>query len=90
MTSYADDNEASPSLEAANCAAVATFVGSWEAQRNDVLRLAVPRGCELRNCRHFRGLLGSPAEWRCTQIQPRPRGSLGGCEERVLHHVHLK
>ena len=38
---------------AAICAAAATFVGSWEAQRRGVLRgsqlcLAVPRGRELR------------------------------------------
>ena len=31
-------NEASPSVGAANCETVATFVGSWEAQRNDFTR----------------------------------------------------
>ena len=32
-------------------------------------------GCDLRICRHFRGLLGSPAEWCLTQITTsRPRG----------------
>ena len=31
-------NEASPSLGAANCETVATFVGSWGAQRNGVIR----------------------------------------------------
>ena len=34
-------------------------------------------GCELRCCRHFRGLLGGPAEWSWEQIPPRHRGSLG-------------
>eukprot|EP00959_Pyramimonas_sp_CCMP1952_P231001 4828983-Pyramimonas_sp.AAC.1 len=27
------------------------------------LDLAIPGGCDLRNCRHFRGLLGGPAQW---------------------------
>ena len=30
--------EAAPSLGAANCETVATFMGSWEAQRNGVIR----------------------------------------------------
>ena len=99
---HADPVETSRFLGvAANCAAVATFAGSWEAQRRGVLwgslrDLAVPwglrsaklsqlswapgrpsgvvsyaddhetspslGGCDLRNCRHFRGLLGGPAE----------------------------
>ena len=47
MPSYADLNETSTSLGAANCETVAKFVGSWEAQRSRVVRksersLAVP------------------------------------------------
>ena len=34
MTPYADQNESSPSLGAANSGTVATFVGSSEAQRS--------------------------------------------------------
>ena len=34
MTSYEDLNEAIPSLGATICETVATFVGSWEVQRN--------------------------------------------------------
>ena len=46
--------------EAASCATVATFGCSWEVQRSGVIRksergVAVPGGCELRNCRHVRG-----------------------------------
>ena len=89
MTSYAHQNETSPSLGAAICETVATFVGFWEGQRNDVLRrplrdLAVLRGgCDLRKCRHFRGLLGGPAEWCPTQtttIARRPLGGAAICE----------
>ena len=36
--SYADQKEAFPSLGAANNETVATFVGSWEAQRNRALK----------------------------------------------------
>ena len=36
--SYADHKEASPSLGAANKETVATFVGSWEAQRSGLIR----------------------------------------------------
>ena len=36
--SYADQKEASPSLGAANSETVATFVGSWEAQRSGLIR----------------------------------------------------
>ena len=38
MVSYADQNEASPSGEAANCEFVASFVGSWEVQWSDAIR----------------------------------------------------
>ena len=70
---------------------VANFVNSWEVQRDVVRRgpkqdLALPGGCQLRNCRHSRGLLGGPAEWRSTRIQRGPRGSLGGCELRNCRH----
>ena len=47
-------NEASPSLGAANCETFATFVSSCEAQRPEG-GLAVPGGRELRNCRTFVG-----------------------------------
>ena len=77
MTSYADQNEASPSLGAANSENVATFVCFWLAQRRDVLRgseggLGVP-GCELSSCHHVCGLLGGPAEWCHTQFRMTPR-----------------
>ena len=38
MTSYADQNEASPPLGAANCKTVATFGGSWADQRSGLKR----------------------------------------------------
>ena len=40
------------------------------------------RGCDLRNCRNFRGLRGGPAEWCPTQIRMRPRRPRGAaiCE----------
>ena len=64
MVSYADQNEASPSLRAA----------SWEAERDgDMCKheggLHVPWGCELRNCHHIRRLLGGPKEWCHTQTK---------------------
>ena len=67
MVSSENQNEASPSLGAASYETVATFVGPWEVQQRGVLRgpeEASPSlgGCDLRNCRHFRGLLGGPAE----------------------------
>ena len=70
--------EASLSLGAANCETAATFVGPWVVQRSGVIRrsecgVAAPEGCELRNCRWFRWLLGSPAECCHTQIRMRPR-----------------
>ena len=34
MVSYADQNEASPSLGAANCKTAASFFGSWEPERS--------------------------------------------------------
>ena len=39
-------------------------------------------GCDLRNCRHFRGLLGGPAEWCLTQMTMGPRRPWGAaiCE----------
>ena len=37
------------------------------------MNAAVPGGCELRNRRHFRGLLGGPAEWCHTLTRVRPR-----------------
>ena len=82
MESYANQNEASPSLGAAKCETVATFGGSWEDQRSGVIckperDLPVPGGCELRNCRWFRWLLGGPAEWCHTQIRMRPRRPRG-------------
>ena len=82
MVSYAVQNEASPSLRAANGESATTFAGSWEAQRGGVIRrpernLPVPGGCELRNCRHFRVVLGGPAQWCHTQIRMRPRRPWG-------------
>ena len=72
---------------AAICETVATFVGSWEGQQSGGPRgpeEAPPSlgGCDLRNCRHFRGLLGGPAEWGLTQTQIRPRHPWGAaiCE----------
>ena len=38
MVSYAVQNEASPSLRAANGENATTFAGSWEAQRGGVIR----------------------------------------------------
>ena len=49
--------------------------------------IAAPWGCEQRNCPHFRGLLGEPAEWCPTHTQTRPRGSLGGCDLRNCCHL---
>ena len=82
MVSYAVQNEASPSLRAANGESATTFAGSWEAQRGGVIRrpernLPVPGGCELRNCRHFWVVLGGPAQWCHTQIRMRPRRPWG-------------
>ena len=79
---YADRNEASPSLRPANCETDATFGGSWEAQRGGVRRkpeggLAVPGGRELRNCRHFGGLLGGPADCCHTQTTMKLRRPWG-------------
>ena len=79
---WRDQNEASPPLGAANCETVAAFGGSWEDQQNGVVfrperDLPVPGGCELRNCRWFRWLLGGPAEWCHTQIRMRPRRPWG-------------
>ena len=78
VTPYADQNESSPSLGAANCETVATFVGPWGssgvASYADQNKASPsPRGCELRNCRHVRGLLGGPAQSRHTQIRMKPR-----------------
>ena len=58
VTPYADQNEASPPLGAANCETVGVFGGSWEGQRKWDPRgseEAWPslRGCDLRNCRHL-------------------------------------
>ena len=68
-TSYADHNYSSSSPGgAAICAIVATFVSSWESQRSGGPRrsLGTSRrpggGCDLRNRRHFRELLGGPAQ----------------------------
>ena len=82
MVSHAVQNEASPSLRAANGENATTFAGSWEAQRGGVIRrpernLPVPGGCELRNCRHFWVVLGGPAQWCHTQIRMRPRRPWG-------------
>ena len=82
MVSYAVQNEAAPSLRVANGEIAATFAGSWETQRGGVIRrpeknLPVPEGCELRNCRHFRVILGGPAQWCHTQIRMRPRRPWG-------------
>ena len=76
-TSYGDPRRPRRPWGAAICETVATFVGSWEVQRRDVLRgseEAAPSlgGCDLRNCRHFRGLLGGLQGWRYTQIRMRP------------------
>ena len=38
VTPYAGQNEASPPLGAAKCGTVATFVGSSEAQRSNLIR----------------------------------------------------
>ena len=82
MVSHADQSEASPSLRVANCEITATIAGSWEAQRSGVIRrpersLPVPAGCELRNCHHFRVVLGGPAQWCHTQTRMRPRRPCG-------------
>eukprot|EP00959_Pyramimonas_sp_CCMP1952_P345286 7230988-Pyramimonas_sp.AAC.1 len=39
-------------------------------------------GCEMRNCCHFRGLLGDPAGWGLAQIRAGPRRRWGAvtCE----------
>ena len=80
MVPYADQNEASPSLGAANCETDVTVGGSWEAQRGGVRRksggLTVPGGHKLRNCRHFRGLLGGPADC-CHTHTMKPRRPWG-------------
>ena len=49
-------------------------------------------GCDLRNCRHFRGLLRGPAEVRLTQITTVARRPLGGCDLRNCRHFrgHLR
>ena len=69
MGVYADRAETSrlPAGGAANCATVGTIVSTWEVQREYVQRrsrqdLASPCGgsCQMRNCRHFRELLGPP------------------------------
>ena len=39
-------------------------------------------GCELRNCRHFRGLVGGPAEWGDSQTPSRPRRASSGTSWR--------
>ena len=83
---YPDLNETSPSLGAANC----EIVPSWApgrscglvpyADQNDTSEST--GSCERRNCRNFRGLLGSPAEWCPTGIRMRPRRPQGSanCE----------
>ena len=78
VVSYADQEEASPSLGAASCETVPTFGWSWEAPRSGATRrlecgLAVPGGRELRNRRHVHGPLGDPAEWCRMHIRMRPR-----------------
>ena len=85
-------NEASPSLGAANYETVAMFVGPWGVQRSGVIRgsefsLAASGGCELRSCRQIRWLLGGPTEWGHTQIRMRPRLPGSGCELRKCRHV---
>ena len=81
--SYANQNEASPSLSVANCETAATFAGSWEVQRGGVIcrparNLPVPGGKELRNRRHFRVVMGGPVQWCRTRKPecglPVPRG----------------
>ena len=62
---------------AAKCETVATFVDCWRVQPSDVMRrsercLTALGGCELRNCRHVRGLLGGPAGWCHKQTRKRP------------------
>ena len=87
VTSYGDPRRPSRPLRAAICETVASFVGSWEVQQSDVLEgseEASPSlgGCDLRNCRHFRGLLGGPAEGRLTGTRIEASPSLGAaiCE----------
>ena len=82
IVSYAVQNEAPPSLRAANGENATTFAGSWEARRGGVIRrpernLPVPVGRELRNCRHFRVVLGGPAQWCHTQVRMKPRRPWG-------------
>ena len=79
VVSYAHENEASPSLGAANCEADATFgtPGRSGGTRRPESALTVPWGCELRKCRHFRGLLGGPEESCHMQTRMRPRRPWG-------------
>ena len=67
------------SLGAVNC--VVTFVSSWEVQRSEVLRrsnrLPSPPWALLCNCRHFRQLLGGPAERGASHIRMITLASLG-------------
>ena len=82
MTSHGDHHETSPSLGSAICETVATFVGSWRSSGGvsygDHHETSESRGgCDLRNCGHFRGLLGGPARWCLTHIRMKPRRPLG-------------
>ena len=82
MVLHAVQNEASPPLRAANGGTATTFAGSWEAQRGDVIRrpernVPAPGSCKLRNCHHFRVVLGGPAQWCHTQTRMRPRRPRG-------------
>ena len=75
MVSYADQEEASPSLGAAKCETIPTFGWSWEAPRSGAIRrlecgLAVPGGRELRNRPHVSGPPGGPAEWCHNEASP--------------------
>ena len=85
VMSYADQKEASASL-AANCQAVTTFVGSWEARRSGVTRkserrLAVPGGRELRNRRHVREPPGGPSGVvSCANQEASPSLGAANCE----------
>ena len=90
VTSYADSDSTSPSLGGCELRNCHHCRGSWGVQRGAALKAAQLKlaslgpwvGWQLRHRRHFRGLLGGPAE-RCLEgVATRPRSSLGAgnCE----------
>ena len=72
VTSYAIQNEAWPPLGAAKLLPFSLAPGTDQNETSPSLG-----GCELRNSRHFRGLLGGPAEVRLTRITTIARGAWG-------------